>query len=230
MAKSGESQERGAKSQAVSREQKTLLVGIVLAALVFWLYMAYIISPLLREHIKVNERVKLAKERLKMLQVSTANQAALQEQYRQLQQSVAVLRNPLPPEEQLPVIIERLSDLASQAQVKIQTIFPQRSIEEDLEKRSGDKSSTSSMTAPVLPEAQLFTGIIIQIDALAGFHQLGTFLGSVEALGKPMQLASLRIANDPKDPKRHRVKLLIRAFFSVNLPELSDVVQEAGSR
>ena len=212
------------KSQSSSREQRALLFGIVLAALVLWLYMAYIISPLLREDIKLREQVKLATDHLQMLQVSTANQAALEEQRRQLQKTVTLLRNPLPPEEQLPVVIERLSDLASQAQVRIQTIFPQRANDDDAQDHPSDASQTNAAasTPPAPVEPPLYKGVVIQIDALAGYHQLGTFLSSVEAWGKPMQLSSLRVLSDPKDAKRHRVKMLIRAFFAVSAVESTE--------
>ncbi len=184
-----------------AREQQMVALLSGLGLMVLWVYFAYIVGPLRREGRQLAERAKSTREELRMLEAATANEAAVREQYSQVEQSVSVLRQRMPDEAELPDVIELLSNLASQAQVKIQTIFPQRAaiLEEGIKADS----------APVV-----YKDVMIQIDALAGYHQLGTFLGLVESSQKPMRLVSLRISSDQREPKRHRVKLLIRAYFN----------------
>jgi hypothetical protein len=40
------------------------------------------------------------------------------------------------------------------------------------------------------------------------------FLSRVEAGAQPMQLKSLRISGNPKEPRRHSVKLVLLVYFS----------------
>ena len=178
-----------------------VLVGL-LAVGILWVYASLIAGPLLKEVGWRRQRVRDARQELRMLEAATANEAALREQHRQLQEDVAALRDFLPDEEELPQLIELLSDLASQSQVKIQTIFPQRSPEGSATDPDADRGPT------------VYNDVLIQIDAITGFHQLGVFLSLVEARDKPMQVSFLRISGHPRETRRMKVKLLIQAFFS----------------
>ena len=186
-----------------AREQRALLLGSGLAVGVVWLYLTCIVRPLMREAAELGQQVRAARDEFKTLEAATANEATLREQHRQVQETVAALREMLPAEEELPAVIEHLSDLASQSQVKIQTIFPQRPAVEKANAAEGGASPP-----PV------YKDVLIQIDALAGYHQLGTFLSLVESGEKPMEVATLKISGDPKESKRHRIKLLVRSYFS----------------
>ena len=189
------------------REQRTLLIVVVLAVSTVWMYLAFIARPLMRESNELTKRVTIARDQLKALEIATANEAALKEQHRQLQETVKSLRSLLPAEEELPRVIELLSDLASQSQVKIQTIFPQRQAE-TLEEPNNPKSESK--------EPLVYKEVLIQIDALAGYHELGTFLSLVESGEKPMQVSSLRISSDLKESKRLHIKLLIQSYFATS--------------
>lgn len=190
-----------------AREQRTILAVGLLVVVIVWLYSASIIRPLMREAGELEQQVRSAREQLKSLEAATANEAALREQHRQLQGTVASLRSLLPAEEELPRVIGLLSDLANQAQVKIQSIFPQRPIGS----QEPARGPTGATAKPVMTKE-----VPIQIDALAGYHQLGSFLSLVEASDRPLQVSSLRISGDPREPKRLRVKLLIQSYFAAS--------------
>ena len=185
------------------REQRMLLIVIVFGAGILWMYSTFIVGPLLRRVSDLGQQVRAARDQLKSLEVATASEAALKQQHGELQETVASLRTLLPSEEELPQVIELLSDLASQSQVKIQSIFPQRPAAMDASKKAGSASL-------------FYKDVTIQIDALAGYHQLGAFLSLVESGSKPMQVSSLRLATDAKEPKRLHIKLLVQSYFSTS--------------
>ena len=195
------------KGGLTSREQRTLLVGGLLALLVLYIYGAYVIGPLLHEVKKLEDQVAASQQRLQLLETATANEAAIRQQHRQVEEAVLALKRTLPAEQQLPAVIERLSDLASQAGVKIQTIFPQRPGEEGAASSAPPKPTASA--GPVV-----YKDVLIQIDAAAGFHQLGTFLSLVETGDDPMQVSSLKIQADPKGVKWPQVRLVIKTYFA----------------
>jgi Tfp pilus assembly protein PilO len=150
--------------------------------------------------------VRSSKDQLAALQQAAANEPTLREQHRRLQDAVVALNRVLPSEAELPTIIEFLSGLASQTQVKIQTIFPQRPLDPLGDLGPGEEAAA---------EAMVYKEIPLQIDAQASFHQLGTFLALVESSDKPMQVSTLRISGNPKEPRWHNVNLAILTYFAV---------------
>jgi Tfp pilus assembly protein PilO len=185
------------------REQRVVLLLVLLAVPILWLYAGFL-GGLWRRLGDAGGQLKATREELRGLEAVVANETALKEQEQQVQQTVVSLRALLPGENELPAAIERLSDLATQTQVKIQTIYPHRPVSEQT--GSGEKGRASA--------AAVYKEIPIQIDAICGFHQLGTFLSMVESDTRPMRVANLRISGNPKDPKRHMIKLLLRSYFA----------------
>lgn len=198
------------KLSLTPRERNTALVGSLLAALVLWLYGAFLISPMLGRLAGLGGQVRKAREEIRLLEAGTASEAALRDQYRQVSGSVDSLRRLLPTESDLPRVIERLSQLAEGAKVKIQTIAPQRESEDPAAAAKGRKP----------PEGPaLYEEVLITSNALAGYHQLGAFLGLVEAEGYPLEVHSLWISGDSKESKRHQIKLTFRSYFAASPPE-----------
>ena len=189
------------------REQRILATVLVLGLAILWTYFVFIVRPLLREVHELAQQVRASREELKLLEVATANESALRQQHEKVKEAVVSLRKLLPVEEELPQVIELLSDLAGQSQVKIQTIFPLRPVIPD----AADPSKKQEGTTP-----QVYKDVIIQVDALAGFHQLGMFLSLVESGDKPMQVSSLRISADEKESRRQHVKLLLKTYFATH--------------
>ena len=193
------------------REQKTLALVVGLGIVILWVYVSFILGPLMREVGELGQQVHERSEELRVLKTAVAGEETLREQQRQLQVAVASMQQLMPSEEELPAVIETLSDLAGQSQVKIQTIFPLRTGSEGAARKEKDRDKNRS-TGPAQPD--LYKEVMIQIDALAGFHQLGSFLSLVEQGAKPMRVASLRITQDPKETKRQRIKLLLQSYFT----------------
>lgn len=197
-----------ARSRLTRREQRVILAAGALAVLVIWLYAVYIVAPLNRASTDLTRQLASSREQLRALEVVTARDGALQEQYGQLSATLVTLRDLLPAEGEISTVIEQLTALANQTQVKILTISPQRSPDAKSAASGPAKSAASSTPA------KIYEDVFIRIDALAGYHQLGSFLSLVEAGGKPMRITTLRIAGNPKDARRSSVKLLVSTFLA----------------
>ena len=181
-----------------SRAQRTILAASALGLIILWAYLA-IVGRLVREAMNLGQRVRSAREQLKTLEVATTNEAALRAQHQQVSQTVESFKHLLSSDEELPALIERVSALATQASVRIQSVFPQRPLE----------TTQAGASEPVV-----YKEIPIQVDALAGYHQLGMFLSLVESGEKPMRISTLRIAGNQKDVRRQTIKLVLRAYFA----------------
>jgi Tfp pilus assembly protein PilO len=192
-----------------AQEQRTLAALVVSGGII--LYTFFMLTGGLRKQVgQLRDQVKSAKDQLKLLEVVTANEAGLRAQEKELQKSVEELRGLLPGEDEEDQVIKLLSDLAAQSQVKIQSIFPHRAAR-DLRDLKPAKDASGK---PVPQEPVVYKKVLIQVDALSGFHQLGRFISLVETGDKPMQVHSLRISSDPREPKRHLVKLMIESYFA----------------
>lgn len=187
---------------AMSKQQMQTLVFMGLfAVLGLYFYVQYYFLPTSQKASQLEQEVRAARDRLRGLQASTVNQEALQVQYREVEQAVASLRKSLPSESELSSVLETLSGLAAKSNVKLQTIFPER---------VATSSSSSNSSDPAV-----YKEIPIQVDALAGYHELGMFLNQVEVGDRPMQVLSLRINGSQKYPKLHQINLVLRAYFAV---------------
>lgn len=189
-------------------KEHTQMALLAVLLVVFFLYvlLVLVVGPLRREADHVKQALPAARERARALEFGTMNEGALREQYRQMAQQVGTLRAVLPSEDAVSSTIETLSAMADEADVKIQTIFPVRNGRAEKDKDKGGDSAVVSAT--------VFKETLIQIDALAGYHQLGAFLSTVEASAKPMRLSSLRVSANPSEIKRHNIKVVIRAYFA----------------
>lgn len=189
------------------RERRALAVFVAVVILGGWAYLAYGITPLRRRGVALGQEVSAARQQLALLEGAVANEAGLQEEFRQADERVSALRHLLPSPEELPLIIERLSDFAAQTQVRIQTILPQRADDSE-EVWQPDEGGEAASDAVVYEE------VLIQIDAVAGYHQLGSFIALVEAETRPMRVISLRVTGNEREPRRHHVKMLVRMYVA----------------
>ena len=175
------------------------LIGL-LAIVAVWVYYGAVVKPLFRAVAEVSQAGRVAKGQLREIEQAFTQEPQLRRQRLQLEQQVARLRAAIPTEEELPAVIERLMELAGQTGVKLQLIVPQRPL---------TNAAQTTGRSGVPP----YTEIPIQLDALAGFHQLGAFLSRVEQGEHPMQLRSLRISKNPKLLRRQVVKMTLATYL-----------------
>ncbi len=194
-----------AKKGFNKREQQVVLLAGCLGLLVLFLYVAYIIRPIRRESTELAGQVRTAQEKLQSLEAVVANEGRIREQHAQAEQAVLLLRSHLPAEGEVSQLIQLLTDWADRSQLKIQTISPQRPDAMDESESAG---------APKAATPAVYEDIFIQIDALAGYHQLGKFLNLIESSDKPMHLSSLKIVGNSKEPRRSTIKLLLGTYLS----------------
>ena len=192
------------------REHRMILIAGCLTLGIGWVYAAYVVGPLIRNGAQLKGQVLAARQKFTTLQAALGNEASVRQQYRQAQEKVKALRSFLPTQGELSAVIGRLSDLASQTQVSIQSIFPQRPVGDEASRTDAGAGKGKSAAA----QPAVYEEVVIQINALAGYHQLGAFLSLVESGKQPIRLANLHLSPDPRDTQRHHVDVLVRSYFA----------------
>ncbi len=193
-----------------AKRERTVLVGVVVfGAFILYLYCTALVMPLWTQFLRLGQDVRTARVKLQDTERVVAQEPQLRQEQQGLSETIEELGRSLPSEEALPKVIEVLSNVASEVGVRIQTIFPQRSFESaaDTAKKEGSKGTADHLK-------ELYKEIPIQIDALSGFHQLGMFLSRVESDAQAMEVKSLRISGNPKEPRAHDAKLVLRVYFA----------------
>ena len=188
-------------AQAASR---WVLVGLaILATLILWVYYAYVVQPMAQGIGRLREELRRARIQASATEQAVARAPQLKREQEELTGEVAQRRNALPTERELASVIQFLSDLSSQTSVKIQSIFPQR---------PADEAASNRLTGT--PAEPLYQDVPIQIDAVAGFHQFGSFLSRAEHGPHVLRVRSLRISGNPREPRRHIIKLVMATYLT----------------
>lgn len=188
------------------REWRAVLMLGSVVLMVGWIYLTYGLFPLRRRSVELTQEVRTARQQLAILEGLISKEDVLRREFRRADETVKSLRQLLPSQEELPVIIERLSDFAAQTQVRIQTVLPQRA-----EDQSGTWEPNHK---PDSGAAAVYEEVFIQIDAVAGYHQLGNFIALMEAEPRPLRVISLRVTGNEKEPRRHHVKMLVQMYVA----------------
>lgn len=203
---------------------KTTLLGLfILVALGLWVYYASVVNPLFQNVLRLRTEARSAATELQHVQQAVDQEEQLRELAGTLSSEVERFRTGLPPVTNVLSVVERFSQLANQSGVKIQTIAPQRVVDllpvpaatKDKAKSKGKSKEKGRDPAPP-PPPSLYREIAIQVDAVAGFHQLGTFLSLIESSPQPMQVRALHMTQNAKEPRRHVIKMTVIGFFSAS--------------
>ena len=193
--------------------QRVIVLANLFTILALWVSFTRLVVPGFQRAAQVGQNVRAAREQLDALERLLAREQTVRMQQERLEETVARLRRGLPLEEQLPSILEELSEIAEQAHVKIQTMVPrltftQQDLAELLER--GESS---------LP---VYTTIPVQIDAVAGYHEFGAFLSRIETGSILTEVERLRIAANPRTFHQHDITLVLNVFFASGAPETAD--------
>lgn len=181
-----------------AKDQKQVAGLFLLAAVCLGVYYAYVFRPLVNTVVQLGQAVHTQQTQLQAFKQLIAQESQLHQEQARLTATVQRERAALPSNQELPAVLERLATVASQAGVKVQTVMPQR----------------VSVSLPTQNTPPLYKEIPIQIEGLAGFHQLGTFLSQIELGGQPMQVRKLHISENAKDPRRHTVEMTLIGYFA----------------
>ncbi|MFH1202620.1 MAG: type 4a pilus biogenesis protein PilO [Candidatus Omnitrophota bacterium] len=141
------------------------------------------------QRMKLNRDITAAKTEIAQIN-------RLKEQYKNLEESINQGQKWFISEEEIPSLLENVSSIANNTDVKIMQIKP-------LQKRQID----------VAGKSQDFSPLSIYIIAQAGYHQLGRFLNQLHDNKVFMKTSELDILPDAKNYLRHNIKLVLTVFL-----------------
>ena len=105
------------------------------------------------------------------------------------------------PADQMPWVIEEISHLANQQEVRISQINPYRQLSQEEDSRR-------------LKSKEEYSLIHIDLEVSAGYHQLGRFLADLENHSTFLEIAELDMKHSRQDPFVHKVKLKLNTYVA----------------
>lgn len=179
--------------------------GVVLILLV---YSLFFLRPTFSSFHNLNAQISKLKSELQRAKADIANIENLRKQSNSMKEKMDYVRLKFPKEAEVPSLLETLSTIAKESQVKIVEIKP--------EKETTLKEATAKSKSKLSPSAEglgkFYSEIPILINANCGYHQLGTFINRLENAGRFMKITDIQIEGNASSPKSHDVKLLVSIF------------------
>jgi type IV pilus assembly protein PilO len=180
----------GFMNQRSPREQLMILAfgGI------FLFFVDYVIwfSPVLKAITQTAPALSSLEIDLQGLREDKKNADVIKGRYQQYEEELANLEKGLEAANQIPVLLENLSQMASSSGVRITSLTPVE---------SGQSGS-----------AKLYSAQPIEMKATAGAHELGNFLSVLETGPTVFKIRNLSISPNPLNPKKHLIEVKMETY------------------
>jgi type IV pilus assembly protein PilO len=147
---------------------------------------------------KLSEDVGKMKSELKSARLVITDKGKLENDLREHSEKVESYEKKLPAEQEIPALLENLSNMAKDSNIKIVGIVPAMSYFKD------DKS---------VKKNPIYREIPILITAKSGYHELGNFLNRLENAGRFMKVVDIDIKANKTNPKKHDVELMVCTYI-----------------
>lgn len=176
---------------ARSAREKMMIIAFATTAIVFLDYLV-LIRPVITVFRDTLPALSTLETELQDLKSDKANEKKIEEAWAEAKAALAARERAFIAPNELPKLLENLSSLAQSSGVKILNLKP--------------------VEMPNTNPANRYIGTPIHISALAGTHELGTFLSALEGGETFFRVSSLTIAANPQDMRRHKVDLDLEAY------------------
>lgn len=178
----------------LKKNPKHMLIAIS-ASVVFaiLLYFNFLLKPQIINLSDTGSKLRKADMDLKTARSDIANIGSMKNSIEAYNKKLDRYEKTLPTEEGIPDLLEGLSEMARDANMRIAGIVP-------IDQREAKS------------ESRVYKEIPIMITAKAGYHGLGRFLASLESSDRFMKVVDMQIKSDPASPKRHDVELLVVTY------------------
>ena len=171
--------------------EKQLIIGFV-AVFVFSVDYFILLQPVIRIFSEVSPKMAPLKEELKVLKEDRKNKDAIQKKWEDAKKDLAEKERFFIAPDETPALLENLSKEALRSGVKITSLEPFDQV------RGGGKN--------------VYVPLPIEVKAMAGTHEFGTFLARLENGGTLFKVKDLKISSNPLNERKQLIELSMEAY------------------
>jgi len=176
---------------------QTLLLSMLAALIAVALYIYFIFVPQVVRVFKLTVGAGKMKSELRGARTTIMDLDKLKKDLEERSLKVDSYENKLPAEQEIPALLESLSNMAKESGIKIVGIVPEMTYVKD------DKTAKKN---------QIYREIPILITAKSGYHELGSFLHNLENADRFMKVSDIRIRANKAAPGKHDVELMVSTY------------------
>ena len=184
------------------RQTQQFLIVITVSVIVAVLYLYFVFVPQAARVVSLIGKLGKMKVELSSAKSMITGMDELKKKLKEYNEKVELYEKKLPVEQEIPSLLENLSGMAKDANIKITSIMPSvPSFKEDGARK----------------QLNIYKEIPILITAKSGYHELGYFLSNLENADRFMKVVDIGIKANRASPKKHDIELMVCTY--VLLPE-----------
>lgn len=176
------------------KQLQTVILITLVSLIVFLAYLYLLLMPQISRVIETCGRLVKTKSALADTGGEAAKISELKREIGMRQDKMTRYEKMFPPDQPISGLLENLSTMARNSNVKITAITPE------------------TARAPSAQKDKVYQTISIRINAKSGYHELGNFLARLEGSDKFMKVGDIDIRAAAGSPKKHDVELLIFTY------------------
>ena len=189
---------------SLDRNKPQTIIFIALASLLTAIvYLYFILGPQIRALTAVLSRTGKVSAELKSAEALIAQKDSFRKNIEAFREKVDYYEKRLPAEQEIPSLLENLSAMAKRSNIKILGITPVQTPPNDQSSQKG----------------KIYKEIPILIGAKSGYHELGSFLSSLEDADRFMKVVDIEISANKMTPKKHDVDLIVCTYVLLSEKE-----------
>ena len=181
-----------------AKKNELMAVVVIACCILFVIYYLLFLSPVILKFLELHRDVSRTQSKLDSAMLSINRTPQIKKEISELDEKGLLYANKLPKEEEFPLVLENLSDMAKTTGVKITKIMPYKDYL---------PVSDSGSISAVYKQRE------ISITAQCGYHQLGEFIAELEGAERFMETSDIRINSNAANPKRHNIELVVKTFI-----------------
>jgi len=185
-------------TKLIKEKNRVLGLFILVIAIILAAYFYFFLKPEIGSLWKVLPKVGALNKDIKEVNKQIDSIDELKARIIALKEKVGQYETRLPTEKEISLILNHLSMLASEEDIKITGI-------KELETIKGEMQEGE----------QAYSGVPIEIDMKSGYHQLGKFISEIENSDRLMKIGEVEIKSTSGNLTEHDVKLIVSSFVLV---------------
>ncbi|MEE9500213.1 MAG: type 4a pilus biogenesis protein PilO [Candidatus Omnitrophota bacterium] len=179
-------------------KKKILLIYASAVLLILVGYFCLFLRPAMTKLAGIIPEIRENKVAIKSVQTDLLYEDKLNKRLKLLQEKLAGYEKRLSREKELPVLLENLSRMAKESQVRILGITPY-----------GTRLKAQKGTGE---EKSVYQEVPIAITAQSGYHELGSFINRLENDQRYMQISHMKIKPGHADKDQHEIDFVVYAY------------------
>lgn len=187
------------KTTDESKKKKIILLYVLGLVVIFFIYVLIFLRPSITALTDLIPKIRKRGTEIKAVRDDLPFKNKLLAKRKAQQEILGQYEKKLSKEKEVPVLLENLSKIAKNSRVKILSITP---LEPARAARIKDKGKKEGVCQE----------IPIRISAMSGYHELGTFINTLERDKRYMRVSDLKIKANRSSSKRHNVEFVVYAY------------------